>query len=149
MGNEGKPQSISSIAFICTANRCRSVMAHAIFAAEAASRNLSIIAYSGGVYDFTDLPPVTDTLNVCLKHNTPPVKEESTWLGNLPLADIDFFLVMERHHAEVLRDEFRVPAGKIALLSDFDPKDRGVGIADPIGHGSAIYRKCYEQIIVW
>jgi len=40
-----------SIALICTANRCRSVMAHAIFVAEARKRSLAVEVYSAGVFD--------------------------------------------------------------------------------------------------
>jgi protein-tyrosine-phosphatase len=137
---------MASIAFICTANRCRSVMAHAIFAAEVARRQLPIQIYSAGVYDFSDLPPVNDTTLTCLRNNTPVVKEESTWAGNLPLALIDRFLVMEQHHADALIGEFGVAPERVSLLAEFDPQDRGREIADPIGHGSAVYEKCYRQI---
>jgi protein arginine phosphatase len=135
-----------AIAFICTANRCRSVMAHAIFVAEAARRRLSIETYSAGVCDFTDLPPVNDTINTCLKHGTLVPKEESTWAGKLPLDSIDRFLVMERHHADALIEQFGVSADRVNLLGEFDPRDRGQEIADPIGQGTEVYDRCYRQI---
>jgi protein-tyrosine-phosphatase len=137
---------MASVAFICTANRCRSVMAHAIFVAEAASRQLSIQAYSAGVFDFTDLPPVADTVRTCLKHNTPPPKEESTWARNLPLDSIDRFLVMEELHAEALIQEFGVSPDRVTLLGEFDPHGRGREIDDPIGENSLVYEECYSRI---
>lgn len=121
-------------------------MAHAIFVAEIERRNLQMETHSAGVCDFTDLPPVYDTIATCLKFNTPPPKEESTWVRDLPLASIDRFLVMEQYHAHALVEEFGVSPERINLLADFDPEDRGREIDDPIGRGSAVYEKCYRQI---
>jgi protein-tyrosine-phosphatase len=121
-------------------------MAHAILIAEAARRELSIQTYSAGVYDFRDLPPVSDTVTTCLNHNTPPPKAESTWARDLPLDSIDRFLVMEQHHADMLTLEFGVSPERVTLLGEFDPQGRGREISDPIGMGSAVYEKCYGQI---
>lgn len=134
-----------SVALICTANRCRSVMAHAIFVAEAARRELSFQVYSAGVYDFTDQPPIADTIATCLKHNTPLVKDP-TWVRDLPLASIDRFLVMEQHHADVLTREFGISPERVSLLGEFDPHGRGSEIADPFNRGGLVYDDSYEQI---
>ncbi|MGH9971783.1 MAG: hypothetical protein ACREBG_28860 [Pyrinomonadaceae bacterium] len=138
---------MASVAFICTANRCRSVMAHAICVAEAKKRQLSLDIYSAGVFDFTDLPPVADTTETCLNHNTPPAKEESTWVRNLPLDSIDRFLVMEQAHADALIEDYGVPSERVALLGKFDPQQRSAEIADPIGYGSKVYERCYARIL--
>lgn len=121
-------------------------MAHAIFVSEAASRQLSVQLYSAGIYDFTDLPPVADTVRTCLKHNTPPAKEEATWVRDLPLDSIDRFLVMEQHHADVLTHEFGVSPDRVRLLGEFDPHNRGREIADPISQDCTVYENCYSQI---
>jgi protein-tyrosine-phosphatase len=121
-------------------------MAHAICAAEAAQRNLQLQIYSAGVYDFTDLPPVADTLRTCLKYQTPVCKEESTFVSELPISSIDRFLVMEQHHADALVEQFGISPERVSLLADFDPKERGREIADPLGLGSAYYEHCYERI---
>ncbi len=121
-------------------------MAHAIFVAEAGKRQLTAHAVSAGVYDFTDLPPVGDTVRTCLKHNTPPPKEESTWAGDLPLETIDRYLVMEHHHADALIYEFGVLPERVTLLGEFDPQQRGLEIGDPIGRDGETYESCYAQI---
>ena len=121
-------------------------MAHAICAAELTRRNLAIEIYSAGVCDFTDLPPVYETINTCLKHNTPVAKEESTFVGSLALDEIDRFLAMEQHHADALIWQFGVSGDRVSLLAEFDPQDRGRNIADPIGQGSGVYEKCYRRI---
>src|ERR1044072_2587284 len=120
-----------SVAFICTANRCRSIMAHAILVAEARKRSLAIDVYSAGIRDFSDQPPLDETSSTCLHFNTPPPKLRPTWVGELPLRSIDRFLVMEQFHAEALRDEFGITANRISLLGDFDPDHRGAEIDDP------------------
>jgi len=121
-------------------------MAHAIFVAEARKRSLAIEVYSGGVYDFSDQPPLTETANTCLAHQTPPAKDTPTWVGQLPLDSIDRFLVMEHSHADVLTSEYGISPERISLLGTFDPNGRGVEIADPFGLGKVAYDRSYKLI---
>src|SRR5260370_41740021 len=117
-----------SVALICTANRCRSVMAHAIFVAEAGKRSLSVEIYSAGVFDFSDAPPLDETSMTCWQHNTAPPRETPTWVRQLPLDSINRFLVMEQDHAEVLKSDYGISADRISLLGSFDPQQRGAEI---------------------
>jgi low molecular weight protein-tyrosine phosphatase len=137
---------VTSVALICYANRCRSVMAHAIFVAEVRKRSLAIEVYSAGVADFSDQPPLTETADTCLAHQTPPVKETPTWVGQLPFKSIDRFLVMEHNHADVLTIEFGISTNRISLLGTFDPQRRGAEIADPFGLGRVAYERSYKLI---
>jgi len=121
-------------------------MAHAIFVAEASKRSLAIDVYSGGVYDFSDQPPLTETSNTCLAHQTPPAKETPTWVGQLPLDSIERFLVMEHSHADMLTREYGVSPERISLLGAFDPHGRGLEIADPFGLGKPAYDRSYKLI---
>ena len=136
-----------SVAVICTANRCRSIMAHAILVDEARKRSLSIDIYSAGIRDFSDQPPLVETSSTCLHYNTPPPKVRPTWAGELPLRSIDRFLVMEQVHADALQSQFGIPADRISLLAGFDPKRRGDEIDDPFfSYSEQIYRNSYELI---
>jgi len=137
---------MASVALICTANRCRSVMAHAIFLTEAKKRALGVNVYSAGVFDFSDAPPLQETSTTCLQHNTPPPKESPTWVGQLPLESIDRFLVMERDHADILMRKHGISSERISLLGAFDPQQRGTEIADPFSHGSVVYENSYQLI---
>ena len=137
---------MASVALICTANRCRSVMAHAIFIDESRKRSLAVDIYSAGVLDFSDQPTLIETSRTCLHFNTPPSKERPTWIGELPLGSIDRFLVMEQDHADALRSEFGISADRISLLGSFDPQHRGSEIADPFGHSDLVYKKSYRLI---
>lgn len=137
---------MASVALICTANRCRSVMAHAIFVAEAEKRSLAVEIYSAGVFDFSDQPPLVETSMTCLEHNTPPPKKTPTWIAHLPLDSITRFLVMERDHADVLTREYGISSNRISLLGTFDPQRRGAEIGDPFSHGSLVYERSYKLI---
>ena len=137
---------MTSVALICTANRCRSVMAHAIFVDEVRKRSLEVEVYSAGVFDFSDEPPLVETSNTCLQHNTPAPEKAPTWVRELPLDSINRFLVMEQYHADVLAREFNVPVKRISLLGSFDPEQRGAEIADPFGQGSLVYQRSYRLI---
>ena len=135
-----------SVALICTANRCRSVMAHAIFVAEAEKRSLAVEIYSAGVFDFSDQPPLAETSFTCQQYKTPTPKESPTWVRSLPLDSINRFLVMEHDHADVLTSEFGISPERITLLGTFDPQRRGAEIADPFGHGKVVYERSYQLI---
>jgi protein-tyrosine phosphatase len=137
---------MASVALICTANRCRSVMAHAIFVAEARKRALAVEIYSAGVFDFSDQRPLVETSTTCLQYKTPPPKETPTWVRHLPLDSINRFLVMEHDHADVLASEYGISANRISLLGTFDPQHRGAEIADPFGHCSLVYERSYKLI---
>ena len=137
---------MASVALICTANRCRSIMAHAIFLAEAEKRSLVVNVYSAGTLDFSDQPQLHDTVTTCLQYNTPPPKESPTWVRQLPLKSIDRFLVMEQDHAEMLVSRDGISPDRISLLGEFDPQRRGAEIADPFSRGSAAYLRSYELI---
>jgi protein-tyrosine-phosphatase len=114
--------------------------------AEVEKRALPVEVYSAGVLDFSDEPPVDDTLRTCLDHNTPAPKIQPTWAHDLPLNSINRFLVMENYHADRLINEFGVAADRVSLLGDFDPQDRGSEIDDPFGRGEAIYKRSYLRI---
>ena len=123
------------------------MMAHAILLDEARKRSLSIDVYSAGIRDLSDQPPLMETSSTCLHYNTPPPKLRPTWVGELPLRTIDRFLVMEQAQADALQSEFGIPANKISLLGEFDPKHRGVEIDDPFfSYSEKIYRSSYELI---
>ena len=121
-------------------------MAHAIFVDEVRKRSLEVEVYSAGVFDFSHEPPLVETSNTCLQHNTPAPEKAPTWVRELPLDSINRFLVMEQYHADVLAREFNVPAKRISLLGSYDPEQRGAEIADPFGQGSLVYQRSYRLI---
>jgi protein-tyrosine-phosphatase len=122
-------------------------MAHAILTDEVSKRSLDIDTYSGGILDFSDQPPLDETLRTCLYFKTVPPKPTPTWVGQLPLDSITRFLVMEQNHADALESQFGISADRIALLGSFDPKRRGAEIQDPyFSFSDEVYRSSYRLI---
>ncbi len=135
-----------SIAFICTANVCRSAMAHAICTAELARRGWNVALHSGGVLNLGGVPPYECAFASCRDHGTPLTKPASTFVGDLPLTTIDRFFVMEERHAEELATIHGVAPSRIALLGILDPEGGNPQIDDPINQGSLATERCYQRL---
>ncbi|HKO95829.1 MAG TPA: hypothetical protein VJU86_02475 [Pyrinomonadaceae bacterium] len=137
---------MASVALICTANRCRSVIAHAILLAEAKQRSIPVEVYSAGIFDFRDAPPIHDTTATCASRQTPAPDKAPTWICELPLDSITRFLVMEQFHAHTLINGYGISPDRVSLLGDFDPKERGAEIDDPYAQSRTVYDECYDRI---
>jgi protein-tyrosine phosphatase len=137
---------MASVALICTANRCRSVIAHAILASEIEKRGLPVKVYSAGVLDFRGAPAIDDTTRTCALHDTPAPTEVANWVRDLPLESITRFLVMEQYHADALIENYGIALQRVSLLGEFDPQQRSLEIEDPFSLSSVVYEECYRQI---
>ncbi len=135
-----------SVAFICSANLCRSLMAHAIFAAEAKRRKLDVNIQSAGMYDFEGVLALREARLVCERHNTPMQKFVSTHFRNLDLSRVTRVFAMTEDHVTLLQAETQIPPERISLIGLFDPKHRGDEIEDPTGKGSAAFDQCYQRL---
>ena len=134
------------IAFICTANVCRSVMAHAILERIVQARHLEIEVTSAGVNDFTGTPPADNAWLTCLQNNTPISKMESLFVGNLDLDSIGYFLVMEHDHQDILVSTYGIHKQRIQLLGAFDKVNKELEIADPINKPKKAFQDCFNRI---
>ncbi|MBK1828208.1 hypothetical protein [Haloferula rosea] len=134
------------IAFICTANVCRSVMAHAILERMARERHLDLEVTSAGILDFTGTPPADNAWITCLRNGTSISKMESLFVGRLDLDGIDRFLAMEIRHRDVLVSTYGVDEQKVQLLGAYDEMDLELEIADPIHQPKAAFQECFERI---
>ena len=121
-------------------------MAHAIFVAEAARRQLAIEVYSAGVFDFRGAPAIRETSATCKLNHTPAPEDVATFVRDLPLQSINRFLVMEQFQADMLTDQFGVSPSRVHLLGAFDPHNRGLEIEDPFGQSDAVYQQSYDLI---
>ena len=137
----------SAIAFICTANVCRSVMAHAIGADEVRKRKLSLEVLSAGIFDFQGAHAAEGAWMTCLQNQTPVPKPGSTFVGHLGLSSIDHFLVMEKRHRDTLMNDYQIEAGRVSLLGAYDAKGGGDSeIEDPMNQGVQAFEHCYARI---
>jgi protein-tyrosine phosphatase len=143
----GKSFSMSTVAFICFANICRSPMAHAIFEAEARKRGLAVEVLSAGVSEgFAGTMAAREARLVCEKHETPMSKLLADYVGEIDLASARRVFVMESSHLEALLGQLEVPAERFSLLGEFDPLQRGAEIEDPIGQDMAAFDSCYGRL---
>jgi len=134
------------IAFICTANVCRSVMAQAILERVSRTRDLEIEVTSAGVRDFTGTPPADNAWLTCLQKNTSISKMESLFVGKLDLDSIDRFLAMEQVHKDVLMASYGVDESRIQLLGVFDGMCDEPEIEDPINKPKVAFQDCFNRI---
>jgi protein-tyrosine phosphatase len=137
---------VMRVTFICTANVCRSVMAHAILEAHAERLGRDVDVFSAGVRDFTGTPPAEAAWITCLQRGTPMGDYEATYAVNLDLASMSWILAMEQGHVDWLQGRGLPSTVSIALLGRFDPEGQGDEIADPINQGIPAFERCYTQI---
>jgi protein-tyrosine-phosphatase len=139
--------AVHSIAFICSANVCRSLMAHAILASEAARRRLAVRVLSAGVSSgFEGMLAAREARLICDRHKTPMPKFIATHIASEDVSGVRRLFAMERSHIASLSAHTTLSPDRISLLGEFDPEDRGPEIDDPIGHDSAAFERCYERL---
>lgn len=134
-----------SIAFICSANLCRSPIAHAICVAETRKRGLGVHVLSAGINDFEGALAVREARLVCEKRLTPMPKFVATHVSHVDLDVAKRVFVMERAHVEPLVAHGIAP-GRISLIGEFDPRRRGIEIDDPIGKSAEAFEECYDRL---
>jgi protein-tyrosine phosphatase len=135
-----------SVAFICTANVCRSPMAHAIFASEIARRNLKITVLSAGLLDFEGVLVANEARLTCQKHNAWLPKFAATYIRNVDLSGVTRVFVMERGHIPQLLELTSLSPERVSILGDFDPHKRGAEIDDPMGKDSIQFERCFDRL---
>lgn len=139
----------SSVLFVCTANRCRSPMAEAIFKAhlekmlgKAALKSWRI--ESAGTWTPAGLPPASGAVAALAgmginlpDHRSRPVTEELLEQFNLVLG-------MEQGHKEAIQVEFPHLAGRVYLFSEMVYSN--FDVQDPLGGKPSDYEATAELI---
>src|SRR5689334_4772683 len=116
---------MKTVAFICSANLCRSPMAQAIFAAESKRRGLAVRALSAGLSaDFEGMMVIRAARLMCDKYHTPMPQFVATYFPNIDLSHTARIFVMERSHVPLLLTETSLAPERVCLLGEFDPFHR-------------------------
>lgn len=111
---------MSSILFVCTANRFRSPIATSYFSKRMIEKNeqQKIHVSSAGTWTQPGLPATTEALIIAEKSGFDLCRHQSRMITKDILSGADLVLVMDSGHKEAIRHEFPSIAGKVFLLSE-------------------------------
>jgi protein-tyrosine phosphatase len=135
-----------TIAVICSANVCRSPMAHAIFVSELQRRRLTVNVLGAGILDMEGMQAAPYSQVACEQYATPLPKLESVYYKTVDLQSAVRVFGMEERHLIILERDAEVPAARLSLLGEFDPQGRGAQIRDPMGGTLEQHLACYRQL---
>lgn len=141
------PNRYPAILFVCTANRCRSPLAEAIF-----KRILQHLGRtwenwrveSAGTWAAPNLPPLPGTLKAAQQMGLDLQNHRSRRVTREMIEEFDLVLAMEPNHKEALQVEFPDLASRIFLLSEMVGKD--MTIFDPYGEDECEYLNTGHEI---
>jgi len=134
------------IIFICTANTCRSVLAHYYALRRAGELNLPLDISSAGLEETDALRPPDEVIKLLGTHGTAAVNRAPVMLTADLAAGADVLLAMTRAHTEEIKRRFPAAASKTRLLAQYAGLGNG-DVADPYGGGEAVYRAAFKLII--
>jgi protein-tyrosine phosphatase len=135
------------VLMVCTANICRSPMAHAILHAEIIQRHLPMEVNSAGLLNMGGRAAAAQASAVCESSGTPLPKVHSRHLSAADVEWADVILVMEPRHREQIIEQHAVKGDQhVRLLSEFDPLRRGERIEDPVGCPTSEFVGCYARL---
>ncbi|MFV1995939.1 MAG: hypothetical protein ACC661_10935 [Verrucomicrobiales bacterium] len=141
--------SRKKIAFICTANMCRSPMAEAIFDHEATKRGLAVDCFSAGTLGMAGYPPMEEALAACANHGVPApnITSSSVHDPESPLRECVRVFVMEAEHGcHLLENDLAAP-DRITMLGEFrKDKIANEEIPDPVGLDQGAFDRCFELL---
>ncbi|MFH2040858.1 MAG: hypothetical protein ABIJ65_15635 [Chloroflexota bacterium] len=111
---------MSSILFICTANRFRSILAETIFLDELTKRDLQSewIVGSAGTWTENGLSPMPETLTTAQELGLKLSSLKSRLINAEMINKYSLILVMESGQKEALNLEFPNSLGRVHLLSE-------------------------------
>lgn len=124
------------IAFVCTGNTCRSPMAEGIFNKLAEDKGVNVRAESFGVSAMTGFPVSEKSVEVCKEIDVDISTLRSTDVVDTDLEKFDAFYCMSQSHIALLFQCYGIALEKMYLL----------GVSDPYGGNTEIYRICRDEI---
>ncbi len=146
---------MTSILFVCMANRYRSPIAEACFKAETIARKENLNTSSAGTWTKDGLPPMPNARKQAEELGLDIQKHRSRVVTKEILEEADLILVMEQGQKEALFNEYPQVKDKIYTLSE---ATLGIpyNIPDPVEHKDEnnipaeicdLIQKKYDKII--
>jgi len=136
-----------AVLFVCTANRCRSPLAEAIFKRILCQMGPDWARWkveSAGTWARPDLPPLPGTLQAAKHLGLDIENHRSRHVDGRLLEEFDLILTMEPNHKEALQAEFPELSSRIFMLSEMTGKD--LTIFDPVGQEDQEYTNTALEI---
>lgn len=133
-----------NILFICTANTCRSPMAHGILKKMLSNKKSEYSINSAGIFTHPN-DEINNMAKRELKKRGINFKgRKSVRITNNLINEADLVFSMTSNQRRLLVQSFPDSADKIYLLGDYT--NRGGDIADPYGGDKLIYENCANDI---
>lgn len=129
--------------FVCTANICRSPIAHGLASLIGAQHELIFHARSGGTMGIIGQPPAPNSIKTMNKLGIDISNQRSCAITEQDLDWADYVLVMTPKHANILRSSFPKHDDKILILANFGGL---MEIDDPIGKWIFAFDSCRKNI---
>lgn len=142
-----KKEIMISIVFVCTANRCRSMMAEGIMRARwVKSGGRGCAVSSMGIHGMDNLPPTDLAVRVCSDNGIDISRQRSRPLVPEELTRADLIFAMERLQKDFLKLFYPRLDENIFLLGAWPDRNdaRKSGVKDPIGGTLGDYRKTFR-----
>ena len=134
------------IVFVCLGNICRSPLAQGIFEKKIRDKNLqNIYVDSAGVSSWHEgEKPHSGSLRVSDQFDLGLENQRSRPVSPSDRHEFDYFVAMDKSNARSLVQEFGIPAEKVLLMRDFDPKSPGADVPDPYGFDHNAFLNVYQ-----
>ncbi len=133
-----------NILFVCTANTCRSPIAHGIFEKMLKHKDGEYTVASAGIFAHPN-DMITEMAQRQLdKRNIDFSTRHSVQISKALVDEADLILSMTNNQRRLLVQSFPSAADKIHFLGDYT--NRGDDVVDPYGQNMRAYNKCSNAI---
>lgn len=139
-----------NILFVCSGNVSRSFLAEMLLRKEIVQRGLkNHLVRSAGLLAYPDSPPDLRMVEFLVENEIPFKEHAARQVSKKDVDWADVILVMQREHAEMIRQEWPEAEKKLGLLGRYlTPAGMEEEIADPYGRSSYHYRVVQSQIVM-
>ncbi|MEC8380024.1 MAG: hypothetical protein VXZ96_06875 [Myxococcota bacterium] len=137
------PQPPHHLLFVCTANICRSPMAHWLAVDYAKKRHWRVDVRSGGTLGLKSYPPADHAISVMNEIGIDISHHRCSGITEDDIQWSDYILVMTIEHASQLNSKYENADGKILQLGTFGGYTE---IKDPYKSWKWRFRSCRRSI---